>query len=121
MFEILKRPEVEGKSLLESAGFEDLRADVVEQIEIDCKYEGYIKRQQKEVEKNRSQFDQPIPEEFDFVSIPGLSSEAKQKLIQIRPKDLGQAGRIPGLTPAAISLLLVYLKKRGNLKASANS
>ncbi len=121
LFEILKRPEVEGKSLLESAGFEDLRADVVEQIEIDCKYEGYIKRQQKEVEKNRSQFDQPIPEEFDFVSIPGLSSEAKQKLIQIRPKDLGQAGRIPGLTPAAISLLLVYLKKRGNLKASANS
>jgi len=87
-----------------------------EQIEIDCKYEGYISRQEKEVEKNKSHSDQPIPSDFCFDSIPGLSNEAKQKLALIKPKNLGQAGRIPGMTPAAVSLLMVYLKKGDSIQ-----
>ena len=112
----MKRPEIKGTGLLEAAGLKDISPVVAQQIEIDCKYEGYISRQEKEIEKNRSQFDQAIPSDFCFESIPGLSNEAKQKLALIKPKNLGQAGRIPGMTPAAVSLLMVYLKKEDSIK-----
>ena len=116
LFEVMKRPEIKGTGLFEAAGLKDISSSVAQQIEIDCKYEGYISRQEKEIEKNRSQFDQPIPSDFCFESIPGLSNEAKQKLTLIKPKNLGQAGRIPGMTPAAVSLLMVYLKKGDSVK-----
>lgn len=116
LFEIMKRPEIKGMALLEAAGLKTISSSVAEQIEIDCKYEGYISRQEKEVEKNKSHSDQPIPSDFCFDSIPGLSNEAKQKLALIKPKNLGQAGRIPGMTPAAVSLLMVYLKKGDSIK-----
>ena len=116
LFEVMKRPEIKGTGLLEAAGLKDISPVVAQQIEIDCKYEGYNSRQEKEIEKNRSQFDQAIPSDFCFESIPGLSNEAKQKLMLIKPKNLGQAGRIPGMTPAAVSLLMVYLKKEDSIK-----
>ena len=112
----MKRPEIKGMALLEAAGLKMISSSVAEQIEIDCKYEGYISRQEKEVEKNKSHSDQPIPSDFCFDSIPGLSNEAKQKLALIKPKNLGQAGRIPGMTPAAVSLLMVYLKKGDSIQ-----
>ena len=116
VFEVMKRPEIKGMALLEAAGLKMISSSVAEQIEIDCKYQGYISRQEKEVEKNKSHFDQPIPSDFCFDSIPGLSNEAKQKLALIKPKNLGQAGRIPGMTPAAVSLLMVYLKKGDSIQ-----
>ncbi len=116
LLEIMKRPEIKGMALLEAAGLKMISSSVAEQIEIDCKYEGYISRQEKEVEKNKSHSDQPIPPDFCFDSIPGLSNEAKQKLALIKPKNLGQAGRIPGMTPAAVSLLMVYLKKGDSIQ-----
>ena len=116
LFEIMKRPEIKGMALLEAAGLKMISSSVAEQIEIDCKYEGYISRQEKEVEKNKFHSEQPIPSDFCFDSIPGLSNEAKQKLALIKPKNLGQAGRIPGMTPAAVSLLMVYLKKGDSIQ-----
>ena len=116
LFEVMKRPEIKGTGLLKAAGLKDISSSVAQQIEIDCKYEGYISRQEKEIEKNKTQFDQAIPTDFCFESIPGLSNEAKQKLALIKPKNLGQAGRIPGMTPAAVSLLMVYLKKGDSIR-----
>jgi tRNA uridine 5-carboxymethylaminomethyl modification enzyme len=85
---------------------------VNEQIEIDCKYEGYISRQQEEIDRISTQQETRIPEDMDYSSIRGLSNEVCQKLETVRPVTVGQAGRISGVTPAAMSLLLVSLKKR---------
>ena len=90
----------------------DVDAAVAEQIEITAKYEGYIARQQDEVERLRRSENTPLPEDFDYDGISGLSNEIKAKLSQARPHTLGQASRIPGVTPAAVSLLLIHLKKR---------
>ena len=85
---------------------------MAEQIEIVAKYEGYIARQQDEVEKLRRSENTKLPGDFDYDVISGLSNEVKAKLNQARPETLGQASRIPGVTPAAVSLLLIQLKKR---------
>jgi len=86
---------------------------VAEQIEIQCKYAGYIKRQQVEIERHKANEAVPIPEDLDYAEVRGLSSEVREKLIRSRPETIGQAGRVPMVTPAAISLLLIHLKKRG--------
>jgi len=86
---------------------------VVEQVEIELKYQGYIDRQHQEVLKLQSQQSLQIPEALDYAEIRGLSTEVKQKLNQVRPQNIGQASRISGVTPAAVSLLLVHLKRRG--------
>jgi tRNA uridine 5-carboxymethylaminomethyl modification enzyme len=84
---------------------------VIDEVEIQIKYEGYIKRQLSQVEKFR-RFDQkPIPLSFNYDSIPGFSCEVREKLKKVRPETLGQASRISGVTPAAISLLIVALEK----------
>jgi len=85
---------------------------VAEQVEIDCKYEGYISRQQEEIERVQSQQEMAIPEFIEYGAISGLSNEVCQKLELVRPATIGQAGRVAGVTHAAISLLLVYLKKQ---------
>ena len=82
-----------------------------EQVEIDVKYAGYIDRQQEEIERLRRHENTTIPAEFDYDSVSGLSNEVKQKLSQAKPETLARASRIPGITPAAISLLLISLKK----------
>lgn len=85
---------------------------VAEQVEIQAKYSGYIQRQQEEVVRQRRHEDTVIPANFDYHVAKGLSAEVQEKLLRIRPETIGQASRIPGVTPAAISLLLVYLKKK---------
>lgn len=91
---------------------DDLRDQVVEQIEIQAKYAGYIERQRDEVERTRRAEAIRLPAELDYAAVKGLSAEVSEKLTRHRPQTLGQAGRIPGVTPAAVSLLLVHLKRR---------
>jgi tRNA uridine 5-carboxymethylaminomethyl modification enzyme len=80
-------------------------------VDIQFKYEGYIQRQEDEIGRRQSQEDTPLPEDLDYASVRGLSVEVRQVLVAARPATVGQAGRLPGLTPAAISLLLIHLKR----------
>ena len=82
-----------------------------ERIETECKYEGYILRQARLVEKTRKSEDKKFPLNFDFHSTPGLSMEVREKLARVRPLNLGQASRISGVTPAALTILHLYLEK----------
>jgi tRNA uridine 5-carboxymethylaminomethyl modification enzyme len=112
--DLLKRPELDYAKLaaLPDIGPGVTREDVAEQIEVQVKYAGYLDRQQEEIERARRNEETVLPEDLDLDTISGLSNEIKQKLKAHRPATLGQASRIPGITPAAISLLLVHLKKR---------
>ncbi len=116
LFDLLKRPELNYADVASLKG--DAIADelAAEQIEIDAKYSGYVDRQQDEIERLRVYENTLIPEDFDFSLVEGLSNEVKQKLTQARPKTLARAQGISGITPAAISQLLMYLKKQGMLK-----
>ena len=111
--ELLRRPEVSYLQLMSIPGIGPGIAEplVAEQIEIQVKYAGYIERQQLEINKQQRHEDTLIPTHFDYYQIPGLSTEVRQKFLAIRPATVGMAARIPGVTPAAISLLLIYLKK----------
>lgn len=114
LFELLRRPEVELSALMEF--IEDLRSysqDVLEEVEIEVKYSGYLERQQREVEKFKKLEALCLPENINYFEIPGLSREIREKLSRYRPLSIGQALRIPGITPSAISAIQVYLKKRG--------
>ncbi|MBL8465771.1 MAG: tRNA uridine-5-carboxymethylaminomethyl(34) synthesis enzyme MnmG [Thauera sp.] len=114
-FELLRRPETSYASLMSLPGAPDERetdAQVIEQIEIAAKYQGYIDRQQEEVVKQAQAEATRLPFELDYAQVRGLSKEVQQKLNQHKPETIGQAGRIQGVTPAAISLLLVWLKRR---------
>ena len=90
----------------------ELGEQIVGQIEIAARYSGYLARQEDEVARNRSNEQTVLPDNMDYEQVIGLSNEVRQKLIEIRPGTLGQASRIPGMTPAAVSLLLVHLKKQ---------
>lgn len=114
LFDLLRRPQVGFAALAElpgGASVTALDASVVEQVEIQIKYQGYIDRQREEVARAALLEDCPLPEDLDFSSVPGLSREVEQKLAHHRPRTLGQAGRIQGITPAAVSRLLVWLKR----------
>jgi tRNA uridine 5-carboxymethylaminomethyl modification enzyme len=114
--EILKRPEIHFKHLFHfDRSLESLPELIQEQVEIQVKYEGYIKRQMEQIERFRRLEDVSFPEEFDFSSVTGLTTEVMEKLKKIKPHSLGQASRISGVTPAAISILMVNLKKQGYL------
>ena len=114
--EILKRPEIHFKHLFEfDRSLENLPESIQEQVEIQVKYEGYIKRQMDQIERFRRLEDVSFPEGFDFSSVIGLTTEVMEKLKKIKPHSLGQASRISGVTPAAISILMVNLKKQGYL------
>src|SRR5579863_3673127 len=118
--ELLRRPGTSHGSLtaLAAVGGVDVALEVAEEVEIQARYGGYIVRQQEEVERARRQEETPLPVEFDYAAVSGLSNEVRQKLAAVRPGTLGQAARIPGMTPAAISLLLVHLKKRSMRKSA---
>ncbi len=111
----LRRPEVTYKTLMSLAGIGPGVADpaVAEQVEIQAKYAGYIGHQLEEIERQRHYEETLMPESLDYTAISGLSNEVRQKLAKQRPATLGQAARMPGITPAAVSLLLVHLKKIG--------
>jgi tRNA uridine 5-carboxymethylaminomethyl modification enzyme len=112
--DLLRRPELNYAKLMQVAalrpGVDDPR--VAEQVEIAAKYSGYLQRQNEEIERQRRNEGTPIPADFDFSNVRGLSAEVTQKLARTRPQTIGQALRISGVTPAAISLLLVHLKRR---------
>lgn len=127
LFELLRRPEVSYEALLSLSGagdnaieFSGMAAQVREQIEIAAKYQGYIDRQADEIARQRDGENIKLPADMDYHEVHGLSIEVRQKLSTQRPETIGQAGRISGITPAAISLLLVYLKRKNRTKTDKN-
>jgi tRNA uridine 5-carboxymethylaminomethyl modification enzyme len=128
-FEMLRRPEVSYDALLEivekpvwlrggedsATAFDDrLPAQIRAQVEVRAKYAGYIERQEDEVERQRRNEETRLPDDLDYMQVAGLSHEVRQKLSDARPATIGLAGRLPGMTPAAVSILIVHLKKRGH-------
>jgi tRNA uridine 5-carboxymethylaminomethyl modification enzyme len=113
LYELLRRPDVTYENLmtLEAAGVAVSHIKVAEQVEIQAKYQGYIDRQYEEIERQSENETLKLPVAIDYLAVRGLSTEVRQKLIQHRPETLGQAARISGITPAAVSLLLVHLKR----------
>lgn len=116
LVDLLKRPEITIKHIIEitaaMAPDHQVASAVSEQIEIQTKYDGYISRQQDEIDRLKRNENTKLPVDFDYETISGLSNEIKQKLFDVRPETIAQASRIPGMTPAAITLILVFLKKR---------
>ena len=123
-YALLRRPEVSYEALTQlppvgrpdwmsgAAADERLVEQVQQQLEVQAKYTGYIDRQQDEIERQRRHEQTRLPDDIDFAQVRGLSTEVRQRLKEVRPATLGQASRVPGVTPAAISLLLVHLKRR---------
>jgi tRNA uridine 5-carboxymethylaminomethyl modification enzyme len=118
--DLLKRPELEYPDVASLNGDPCTDPEAAQQVAIQAKYAGYIDRQQDEVERLRRYEETPLPADLDLEAVDGLSNEVKQKLAEVRPATLAQAGRIPGVTPAAISLLLIHLKKRGALQRTGD-
>ncbi|MEQ1801553.1 MAG: tRNA uridine-5-carboxymethylaminomethyl(34) synthesis enzyme MnmG [Gammaproteobacteria bacterium] len=120
--ELLKRPDVDyawltalgrvGPRSAAAGEYPELGEQIVAQVEIETRYAGYVRRQQDEIERSRGTDQLPLPVDLDYAAIHGLSHEIRQKLIRQRPATVGQASRIPGVTPVAVSLLLVHLQKR---------
>ena len=118
-FDLLRRPEVSYAALVEAVGAGDaawrederLATQVPLQVDVQAKYRGYIERQHAEIERQRHNEDSRLPDDLDYGTVRGLSNEVRQRLAERRPATLGQAARIPGITPAAISLLLIHLKR----------
>lgn len=119
--ELLRRPELRYASLIEMGFLENgLPPELASRLETEIKYEGYLKRQGQEAEKLRRSERMLIPDDFRFTDLPGLSREIQEKLERIRPRTIGQAERISGVTPAALSIILVHLKNRSNFKKTSN-
>lgn len=116
LHDLLKRPELGYEDLADLKGTSAVDQQVREQVEIHAKYAGYIDRQQEEILRVRHHENTVIPGDFDYTVVEGLSNEVKQKLLEARPETLARASRIQGVTPAAVSLLLIYLKKKGLLQ-----
>ena len=108
LFEALKRPDA---SLRDLPGAPEFASDVAEQVEITIKYGGYIERQKAEIERFRRMEEHLLPEDLDYLAMDGLRIEARQKLAAARPRSLGQAARVPGVSPGDVSVLMVYLEK----------
>ncbi|WP_036301364.1 tRNA uridine-5-carboxymethylaminomethyl(34) synthesis enzyme MnmG [Methylotenera sp. L2L1] len=123
LFELLRRPEVSYEAVLslDGLGLGEVEPAVREQVEIAAKYQGYIDRQVEEVARSRGQENTLLPSDLDYREIHGLPIEAQQKLNAHKPETIGQASRISGITPAAISLLLVYLKRKSRAKTLSNT
>jgi tRNA uridine 5-carboxymethylaminomethyl modification enzyme len=121
-YELLRRPEIDYRTLRQLPGFGagEANPQVIEQLEIAAGYQGYIDRQLEEVGRQAAQESTPLPEGIDYTLVAGLSNEAQQKLNRFRPQTVGMASRIQGMTPAAISLLLVHLR-RGIAKTVGHS
>jgi len=114
LWELLRRPEVTYSKLMSMTTLPEpvTNAQVIEQLEIQAKYAGYIDRQHDEIAKHQRHEETRLPADFQYEQVVGLSAEVREKLLRIQPETVGQAARIPGVTPAAISIILVHLKKR---------
>jgi tRNA uridine 5-carboxymethylaminomethyl modification enzyme len=117
-FDLLRRPEVNYGHVVELIGpdpaeatDERLSSQIRTQLDVAAKYSGYIERQEEEIARHRRNEETKLPEDLDYAGVAGLSNEVRQKLAQLRPSTVGQAARVPGVTPAAVSILLVHLKK----------
>lgn len=119
--ELLKRPELTLRKLCDAFDRPLPERAVAEQVEVDIKYRGYIDRQAEDIARLKRSETVSIPTEFDFSLVGGLSNEVQQKLFDAQPQTLGQAGRIPGVTPAAVSQLLIFLKKHSVVDARATA
>lgn len=111
LLDLLKRPELHYHDIADLKGAACERSDVAQQVEIESKYAGYIARQEQEIQRMAGHADTQIPNDFNYQSVSGLSNELRSKLEDVNPLTLDQAGRIAGMTPAALSLLAIYLKK----------
>ncbi|WP_370980522.1 tRNA uridine-5-carboxymethylaminomethyl(34) synthesis enzyme MnmG [Agaribacterium sp. ZY112] len=118
LMDLLKRPELTYADIKDLLGTGVEQASVAEQVEISAKYSGYIERQQSEINKLKAQQNTPIPADFDYSTVEGLSNELQEKLGNAKPETIARASRVPGVTPAAVSLLLIYLKKHSRKAAS---
>jgi len=119
---LLKRPELSYSDLEALCGADPTLSErTKEQVEIECKYEGYLRRQEAEVNRFKQMEEMRIPPDFRCDQVPGLSNEVRQKLVAVKPVSIGQASRIPGITPAAISILLVFLKRFRELSPKVES
>ncbi|KOR28180.1 tRNA uridine 5-carboxymethylaminomethyl modification protein, partial [Achromatium sp. WMS1] len=120
--ELLKRSQINYATLMQLPDVGPGVADVSigEQVEIQMRYEGYITRQREEIVRQRRHDTTPLPDNLDYTKVSGLSTEVREILSNSRPNTIGQAARLSGITPAAISLLLVYLKRRGVLGKGNN-
>lgn len=107
--EILRRPNISAKDLRSLGYFVDMPDDVLQETEIECKYRGYIQKEKESIAQARKLEDKPLPKDINYLAIEGLRLEARQKLDKIRPANLGQAGRISGVSPADVQILIVYL------------
>lgn len=116
--QILKRPEMTYRKMMEALGCPSFDEEAVEEMEITVKYEGYIARQEAAVRKAARMENEKLPLDMDYLSLDGISTEARQKMDKIRPLSLGQAARIPGVSPADISVLMVYVKQRKGKKGA---
>ena len=116
--QILKRPEMTYRKMMEMLGCPAFDEEAVEEMEITVKYEGYIARQEAAVRKAARMENEKLPLDMDYLSLDGISTEARQKMDKIRPLSLGQAARIPGVSPADISVLMVYVKQRKGKKGA---
>lgn len=118
--ELLRRPDVNYDMLMEHSDLGPVPSDpkVTEQVQIQVKYSGYISRQKDEIERSLRNEDTVLPHDIDYTQVKGLSNEVAQKLQNLKPETIGQASRVSGITPAAISILLVHLKKRKHLKSA---
>lgn len=114
-FELLRRPGVSYSHLMQLAKREDAATpDIGRQLETEAHYDGYLQRQQRDIERNHEHENLPLPKTMNYEGLAGLSKEVRQQLIEFRPHTLGQAARIPGVTPAAISVLRIHLHKRSS-------
>lgn len=116
--QILKRPEMTYRKMMEALGCPSFDEEAVEEMEITVKYEGYIARQEAAVRKAARMENEKLPLDMDYLSLDGISTEARQKMDKIRPLSLGQAARIPGVSPADISVLMVHVKQRKGKKGA---
>jgi len=122
LFELLRRPELSYEALLSlptseaAVKYEDIADEVRQQVDISAKYQGYIDRQQDEIERSAGSEHTQLPEDMDYADVHGLSIEVQQKLAHHKPQTIGQASRVSGVTPVAVSLLLVYLKRKNRAK-----
>jgi tRNA uridine 5-carboxymethylaminomethyl modification enzyme len=115
--ELLRRPEVSVVDVAKLCELSEKNPDILEQVEINERYHGYIERQKLEIERAKRNEQTKLPQTLDYTLVKGLSNEVQQKLNSVRPESIGQAARISGITPAAISILLVHLKKHAKAKA----
>ena len=116
LMQLLRRPEISHEALmgLDAVENHELSDEVAFQVEVQAKYHGYIERQEEEIARNLRDEDARLPEDLDYADVRGLSAEVTQKLNAQRPHTLGLASRLPGITPAAISILRIHLKKRSH-------